>query len=101
MFVKVRGVGDLPLQRALCLDCGNVELYVKPDIRDARVNKIAQQLHDEFERWPRKSKISAEELAQKVGLKVQMLLNLVEQVRRKYPDFVLESLEGEVYFVKT
>ena len=99
-FIRVRGVGEVKVQRALCLDCGNVELYVKPDIQKVRVERIVTQLFAEFEKWPRKDKISLRRLAEKVGTRRAMIQELLDEIRAAYPKFALETINGELYFVK-
>ncbi|MHA2408310.1 MAG: hypothetical protein ACXACA_08065, partial [Candidatus Ranarchaeia archaeon] len=78
--IHIEGIGNVRVQRALCLDCGNVELYIKPDIKKTRITKTVNRLRKEFENWPRKDKIPVYVLAAKLGMKKSMLKKLLPEV---------------------
>ena len=99
-FINVKGVGAVNVMRVLCLDCGNIELYVKPDIQKARVKKIVNQLQKEFENWPRRDSIPLYRIAEKIEMRRAMLEELLDEVRKAYPHFVMETINGERCFVK-
>ncbi|MHA1917136.1 MAG: hypothetical protein ACTSUV_02355 [Candidatus Ranarchaeia archaeon] len=100
VIVSLEGVGKREVWSSICADCGNMEIYIKGSIEKERIKKIVYQLQKEFEMWPKKDQISISELARKVKLRKQELMDLLKEVKREYPQFSVETIGNEKYLRK-
>ena len=99
--IETYGINSIAVKGILCLDCGFLELYLKGDIFEDKVKRIVRALRFKYKYWPRKKRVTLEDLSKSAWISERGLTNLLDRVHQEYPYFRKITENGITYLEST